>query len=454
LYTIEQSIKSQILIAKLQELVASTAVVSPGDVYQEYCDRNEKVQVKYLFISEANIDTAGIAATDDEIKARYEKDKDSDYKTEATATLRYVLFPTSPSQADIDLVKTEIEDIYSRAIKGDDFAALAKEFSQDNSAQNGGDVGWFAKGRMVPEFEATAFGLKNIGDIAPPVRTQFGWHIIKLTGKKSEKNAKGVAEDQIQVSHILLKTTASAKTLVTLKDEAENVRQLAISTSFDQAVKDKKLTVQETKGFLKGQNIREFGANKKMVDFGFDANPGSISELADSRQGYYFTTPGTKKPAGYRPLEEVKTQLAQTIRMEKIANRAFDKGMTLYDDMNKSGFKLDQLGSKYNLPVKETKPFARYEFVENVGSDPAFIGAAFGLTSISRFSKPVKARMGCYLLEYVMKTEVDKTQYAAMADSLYNATATKKRNDIWQNWYRNLTTDAKIEDYRTEVSGS
>ncbi|MGD9867560.1 MAG: peptidylprolyl isomerase [Hyphomicrobiales bacterium] len=80
----------------------------------------------------------------------------------------------------------EIRDIAERVARGDDFAELAKEKSKDGSAKDGGDLGYFTKGQMVEEFEKAAFALKA-GEVSEPVKTQFGWHIIKLEDQRETK---------------------------------------------------------------------------------------------------------------------------------------------------------------------------------------------------------------------------------------------------------------------------
>lgn len=91
--------------------------------------------------------------------------------------------------------KKQADDVKNQLNNGADFAELAKKYSQDGSASNGGDLGLISKGQTVKEFEDAAFGLEN-GQVSAVVKTQFGFHIIKVTGKEG---------DQVRVSHILIK---------------------------------------------------------------------------------------------------------------------------------------------------------------------------------------------------------------------------------------------------------
>ncbi|MDP2796289.1 MAG: peptidyl-prolyl cis-trans isomerase [Methanoregula sp.] len=92
---------------------------------------------------------------------------------------------TTQARASHIIVKTDDEanKIMKRLADGEDFAAVAKRFSSCPSGKNGGDLGWFGKGQMVPEFEQIAF-TGEVGKLVGPVKTQFGYHVIKVTGRK------------------------------------------------------------------------------------------------------------------------------------------------------------------------------------------------------------------------------------------------------------------------------
>ena len=105
-----------------------------------------------------------------------------------------------------DAAKQKTTELIARAKKGEDFVKLAKEFGTDGTKDKGGDLGWFARGAMVPAFEEAVFALKAGEVSSEPVRTEYGYHVIKVDGLKKVKStvAGEPDEDQVHARHILI----------------------------------------------------------------------------------------------------------------------------------------------------------------------------------------------------------------------------------------------------------
>ncbi len=107
---------------------------------------------------------------------------------------RHILFTTEGK--DDATVKKQAQSVLDRLKKGENFEKLAKEFGSDGTKEVGGDLGWFSRGEMVPEFETAAFALQK-GQLGDLVKTQFGYHIVRLDDKREGKDFVGFMDDQI-----------------------------------------------------------------------------------------------------------------------------------------------------------------------------------------------------------------------------------------------------------------
>ncbi|HSK83171.1 MAG TPA: peptidylprolyl isomerase [Rubrobacter sp.] len=179
-------------IAKIKEQVGDQARSSGQDVsnqeaYEQALKQNNITEEQLredirenLPVQEVQERVAGEAEpSDEEIQNYYEKNKEAQFTTPEQRCVRHILFNKDQ--------KEKAEDVKKQLENGGDFAKLAKENSQDpGSAKNGGDLGCLGKGETVPEFEQAAFGAKQ-GEIVGPVKTEFGYHILKVTDVKPEQ---------------------------------------------------------------------------------------------------------------------------------------------------------------------------------------------------------------------------------------------------------------------------
>jgi peptidyl-prolyl cis-trans isomerase C len=155
---------------KVMAGAAKEAGMDKTDLFAQRLKYLEERALRRAYFSEA---IAG-AVTEEAVRAEYDSFA-ADFVPQEEVHASHILVA---EEAEANAIKAELDG-------GADFAAIAKDKSIDpGSGANGGDLGFFAKGMMVPEFETAAFALANPGDVSAPVQSQFGWHIIKLDEKR------------------------------------------------------------------------------------------------------------------------------------------------------------------------------------------------------------------------------------------------------------------------------
>jgi len=130
---------------------------------------------------QGSIDDAAVQKYYDENKSQYLQ------KERIRASQILILVPPDATPEKSAEAKAKAEEVQAKARAGEDFAELAKQYSEGPTSVRGGDLGYFQRGRMVPEFEETAFSIQNVGDVSDIVKTKFGYHVIKLTDRQPEK---------------------------------------------------------------------------------------------------------------------------------------------------------------------------------------------------------------------------------------------------------------------------
>ncbi len=189
---------------KLRSFVNADVIITDQIVIEDFIKKETKVKADIIVFAADQIDS--VYVSDEEIAEYYDKNR-GNYKENPQRKYRYVTIPLVPSPEDRKAAEDKINKIYEFAISGEDFAELAREYSEGPSGPEGGDLGYFTKGKMVKEFEDAAFALK-INGVSEPVKTQFGWHIIKATDFRTNENG----EEEMRASHILIKVEPGAGT--------------------------------------------------------------------------------------------------------------------------------------------------------------------------------------------------------------------------------------------------
>jgi len=410
----------------------STDVAALEEVAKEVC--MQVAAANPLFLSREQVDNEALGI---------DIDNKEDYKRAPSARYQFVRFPMEPSEKDEEEVLETANMIYQELMDGEDFAVLAAEFSQDPSnAEQGGDLGFFGRGRMVPEFEEKAFTME-VGEISEPVKSQFGWHIIELTDTRT--NEEG--EKEVRASHILLRIEPSELTRLEIRDRVEDFRQIVTRDGIKDAAAAEGLEITESGLFEEdAQFIQGLGRFADLVEFAFNRRVGAIPEIKESPNGdLYVLQLAEKLPERYDDLETVSGRIRSTLELEKKREMVKTRAEEFYETREPEEFLASATQEGWEIieaqDVTVDRSIPRIGRVEELNE--AILEAESG-----EFTPLVKGERGAYIAHVDTREYPDMEDFEARKDTLYAEMLEREQNQHLNEWYRNLMEEAEIEDNR------
>ncbi|MDZ4183022.1 MAG: peptidylprolyl isomerase, partial [Candidatus Cloacimonadaceae bacterium] len=356
---------------KLLSTIRSEVNVQADSVRKDWLYENDTVDAQIIFFDYNKL-THVIASESDALM--FYTERREDYRRENGRRFRYVHFPKAPSVEDSLSTKQRVDDLYSSLRAGADFGSMARELSQDpGSGQNGGDLGWFGRGRMVPEFEETAFSTP-VGEIAAPVLSRFGWHIIQTMDRRD-----GPQGEEVSARHILIRVEASEKTQQKMKTDSTELFAKAREMGLDRAAKHMGFSTQETPVFFATEGfIRGVGNEPRLVTFAFSNPVGSLADLYYASNGdAYVLEVSAELPEYYIPFEEDRagiTNRATTTKRMYTMNQYVDA--FLRDNSPEAYL---QAAERDTIMVVEVTALKQGDNITSIGKVPVLNEALFSL---------------------------------------------------------------------------
>ncbi|WP_166425058.1 SurA N-terminal domain-containing protein [Paraglaciecola sp. 20A4] len=352
--------------------------ISPEDIENYYqanitqFDTQQKVSLAYVELSVDDL-LADIVVSDDEAEQYYEQNI-QDFRTQEERRASHILveFGDDEQQA-ADLA----EDILAKVNDGGDFAELAKEYSSDTfSAENGGDLDWFSLGMMDPAFEEAAFGLTNVGDVSTVVKSEFGFHIIKLTDIKPEQTSPyaDVKEDVLAK----IKTEKAEEDFYAKQQRMAEVA-FEVPDSLDEVAGIADLDVQTTVLFSQ-ENVPQEVNFPDVVAQAFsdelinDQVNSDVIELGDNH--IMFVRVADYEAQRTKALDEVTAQITDLLLAEKAQQAARTWADSLLADVQSEQDISEKLKSK-GIEWQEQDAIAR----NGSSAAPSIVDALFKLTT-------------------------------------------------------------------------
>ena len=382
-----------------------------------------------------------VTVAEDEISDFYELNP-AGFREPEQVKARHILFKVPPgaSESADNSAKEKALAILEEAKKGKDFAALARKHSEGPSASQGGDLGYFSRGQMVKPFEEVAFSLKK-GEIGGPVKTQFGWHLIKVDDRKAAV-VKTLPEvrDQIEASikRDMAREMANER-MLTLMDQMPYDIDLATYAA------QHGLTVKETDFFPKDEAIPGFGSDEQLLRSINVLEKGEVSDIIE-HQGKFHLIQIVDTQDSYIPeISEVSDQLDKDLK-KHLSLIAAKQEATRYLQELKGGAGWLEQAQKKGLKTEETGYFRRGGTVPKIGYAPFLSEAAFSLSEEKRYSDDVFAAGNkVYVIRWLDRKGIDMTAYEKEKNDFKQMLLAAKERRIFDAWLESLKDKAEIK---------
>ena len=381
-----------------------------------------------------------VKVTDDEIREYYDEHPD-EFKMDKTVEARHILINVSQDagQDEVDKARAQIESILQKAKEGQDFAELAKQYSQGPSKDQGGSLGTFTRETMVKPFADKAFSMKA-GEISDPVRTQFGWHIIKV-----EKVNEATTTSYDDAKDGIRKNFADERSKLLAYDAAELIFDSAFeSGDLETIASEHKLTLVTTDFFTR-QGPKTGVQNKaKFAQIAFDLPEDEVSEIQDFGDGYYLLKFVEKLTPRIPELKEVEKMVEADLVEEKKGEKAKVDAEALLSAL-KEGEDLESAGKKFGLKPQTSGFFKRHESIPNVGFEREMSRVAFELSGQKKLPPEViKGRKGYYVISFKQRKAPSIADFDKEKTDIINRLLQQKRSQTFNAWLEQVRGRSEI----------
>jgi peptidyl-prolyl cis-trans isomerase D len=472
----------QLLVNKVQELIRAGVHITDEQVLERYRYENGRVELRFVripandFVKQVNVSDADAQAyydkhkedfrepermrirfidfrpehfaadvkpTDEDIQAYYDAHTNQ-FEQPEEVRARHILIRLAPgaSPADRDAAHKRAEEILQKAKAGADFAELAKQNSDDVTAADGGDLGFFARGKMTPAFEAAAFALSP-GQISDVVETPFGFHIIKVEEKHEAHTA---TLDEVRDKVVEAVKKERGRELALDKSEEAHDRLLE-GQHLEDVAAAYGLKVETPPPFGRHEPITGVAQNDALADVVFQTEPGQIGDIATLDTGYVVFRAEERIATFIPELSAVRDKVDAALKHEGAVVKAKEKAEELLKQLKEKP-DLDAAAAADGFKVEETGPVARLGgYVPQIGAAQDLKDAAFALTKQSPVAPSVYQVEGNSFV-VVLKDRLpadDSKLDAAQKKALRERMRQRAENAAVQQFVSELRTAAQVE---------
>ena len=454
----ERQLRRALQIEKLRNALTGWMSVGDVDVAAEFRRRNEKVKLDVVPVT-AEAFKNQVTVSDADLNAYFEKSKEK-YRVGEKRRIKYALLNVDQVRNTITVTDAEVEAFYKqnlqqyqtpaqvrashvliklegrdekaalalaeevakKAKSGADFAALAKQYSEDESNRDtGGDLDYFGRGRMVAEFEQAAFAMKA-GEISDPVKTAFGYHVIKVVDNKPD-TTRPVAEVRPEIEEQLKWQKAQAEAEKIAKSLEGTIKGAA---DLDRIAKERGMTTVETGFIQSNEPIQGVGSQPELSARLFGMNEGEVTPAMRVATGWVFGAVTGRQDAYVPKLDEVRARVTEDIKLERAGELAKQRAQEIAKELQ-SAKDFTAAAKRRGLEVKTTELLTRGSAIPDMGISEAIDQAAFALPQ-GGVSDAISTPTGTAVIRVVEKVNVTDAEIEQGREQLREEMINQRRD--------------------------
>lgn len=411
----EKDKEAEIKLQKLQNMIKAGVTVSEKEVYDYFISNNEKARIVYAALTPEDIAFDG-TVTPEDITLFYEENKEMFRKPETAQVsclifepdffmekvqvdpedvrmvyesekyrffepmqvrARHILFKTGKEDDDerVQAQESNARSVLEKIDAGGSFEQLAQEFSDDTvTAEKGGDVGFFSSGEMVRAFEETAFSLQE-GEVSGIVRSEFGFHIIKVEEIKPDRYKP---LEQVEDSIVAELQMEKARDMA-MRQSRRAFSRLFTSRDLEEYAQTEGMPLKTTDYFTYGGSEFDTLENKRFSQTAFSLAEGEIAPVFTIGQKHFLIRLDERRPSFIPPVEELTAEIEKEVLKKKRHNAARLLATDLISDISAGKMAWQDLALTEGVRLGETELKRTGEFISGIGRAPELKKEIFSL---------------------------------------------------------------------------
>ena len=439
----EQQVRQQLPVRKLQERLVASLKLSEPELQRAYRHRYERIHVTVLQLppsQQPNVPAPG----DADVERLYQKYKGR-FASGPRTQLEVLQIPIRFGQEEVRAGREQAQGLTDRARRGEDFAALARDYSEGPGAAKGGEISRVFQPREFGVLEAQMAALPK-GGVSDPFQDGPYWVVLKVLDRLPDPLSP---VPSMRVAQIAVRVRAGETSLRDQYQAARKIRDRAARIGLGKAAAENALATSRTPFYDYINPPPQLNTVGQLADWGLNAKAGAVSPVAEGSQEFTIVQVAAQRPAGAPPKEDIAEQVRQLAQVETRVAMAKPAALQIAQALAK-GTRLEEAAKAAGLQPFAVDSMTRERPDQRLGMVPEVVGAAFG-TPVGRTVGPVETLAGWYFVRVDQRVPADPAAYDRLKAQITQDVISRRQQGFFNGWLAALRSKAKVKDFRGEA---